>query len=253
MTLKRFQAGAFVSHESEHEWFDDGNLRVAAPISKEAGSRDLRQELRRYLRGASALTVRTVAEEVLYVLSGAGSCAIDGFQYTLRPGYGVFVPPKSVCSIENDSHEDLTLVSVCCPEQAAQLADMPPRAHDDPGATKPMRTVDESRQAEIPTGDRKFKMMVDARIGCRQVTQFVGFIPPSKAPLHYHTYEEAIYIIEGSGRLWIEDECAEFAAGSSIYLSPRVRHCLENDGTENIRLLGVFYPSGSPAVRYEEP
>ena len=28
-------------------------------------------------------------------------------------------------------------------------------------------------------------------------------------------------------------------------------HCVENTGTGELRLLGVFYPAGSPAVRYE--
>jgi len=27
-------------------------------------------------------------------------------------------------------------------------------------------------------------------------------------------------------------------------------HCVENTGDSELRLLGVFYPSGSPAVRY---
>lgn len=250
--MKRFEVGAFVSLAPDHEWSVEGNLRVTVPVSKRSGSHDLRQEIRRYSPGASPLTTRPASEEVLYVTSGTGACWIDGFRYTLRPGFGVFVPPKSICSIENDGAGELSLVSVCCPDEAPQIVQSQPSPHDDPGATKPIRVVDESQQAEIATGDRKFKMMVDHRVGCHQVTQFIGFIPPSKAPLHLHTYEEAISIIEGSGILWIEDESAEFGPGSSIYLPPRARHCLENPGTEPIRLLGVFYPSGSPAVRYGE-
>jgi oxalate decarboxylase/phosphoglucose isomerase-like protein (cupin superfamily) len=28
-------------------------------------------------------------------------------------------------------------------------------------------------------------------------------------------------------------------------------HCVENIGADELRVLGVFYPAGSPAVRYE--
>lgn len=31
-----------------------------------------------------------------------------------------------------------------------------------------------------------------------------------------------------------------------------VLHCLENPGPSPIRLLGVFYPSGSPGAAYED-
>jgi mannose-6-phosphate isomerase-like protein (cupin superfamily) len=77
-------------------------------------------------------------------------------------------------------------------------------------------------------------------------------IPPGRAPLHHHTYEEAIYIIEGEGRVHTETGSAEFSAGASIYLPRGVSHSLENTGETNIRLLGVFHPSGSPAARYDD-
>ncbi len=94
--------------------------------------------------------------------------------------------------------------------------------------------------------------MVDKELGCQQVTQFVGWIPPSSAPFHYHTYEEVIFILDGHGTLHVEDDVCGFERGSSIYLAAGVRHCLENPGPAPVRVLGVFYPSGSPAVAYQK-
>jgi len=31
------------------------------------------------------------------------------------------------------------------------------------------------------------------------VTQFIGFIPPGRAPDHFHRYDEVIYILAGEG------------------------------------------------------
>jgi len=70
----------------------------------------------------------------------------------------------------------------------------------------------------------------------------------SRAPHHYHIYEEAMLILQGSGIVWADDENCEFGVGTSVYLPPGQRHCLENPGPDEVRLLGVFYPSGSPAV-----
>jgi len=36
----------------------------------------------------------------------------------------------------------------------------------------------------------------------------------------------------------------------AVDLPPRQVHCVENTGDSELRLLGVFHPSGSPAVRY---
>ncbi len=93
---------------------------------------------------------------------------------------------------------------------------------------------------------------VDDEIGSEQVTQFVGSIPPGRAPDHFHEYEEVLFILRGEGRMWAGETNTPIAPGSCIYLPKRQVHCVENTGTGELRLLGVFYPAGSPAVRYEE-
>ena len=188
------------------------------------------------------------AEEVRYVARGRGVSHVDGFEYKVEAEDGLYVPAGAVCSMENPSDEPLVVVSVCCPEEPAQEAAEPASS---PAGEPPRRVVHERDCEAIPAGDRQFKLLVDKDLGCRQVTQFVGFIPPSKAPFHSHTYEEAIYILEGTGVAHTEEESAEFGPGTSIYLPRGVRHCLENPGPGMVRLLGVFYPSGSPAARYD--
>jgi oxalate decarboxylase/phosphoglucose isomerase-like protein (cupin superfamily) len=39
-------------------------------------------------------------------------------------------------------------------------------------------------------------------------------------------------------------------AGTCIFFPRGVSHCLENSGTGLMRVMGVFYPSGSPGVHY---
>jgi|ERR1051325_4830139 mannose-6-phosphate isomerase-like protein (cupin superfamily) len=95
------------------------------------------------------------------------------------------------------------------------------------------------------TGDRWYTELIQG-----EVTQFVGIIPPGRAPDHYHLYEEVLCILDGEGVMWAGASSAPIAKGSCIYLPKGQMHCVENTGSSDLRLLGVFYPAGSPAVRY---
>ena len=95
------------------------------------------------------------------------------------------------------------------------------------------------------TGDRWYCEMIQG-----EVTQFVGSIPPGRAPDHFHLYEEVICILSGEGVMWAGQSSTPVRRGSCIFLPVRQRHCLENTGSDDLRLLGIFYPAGSPAVRY---
>ena len=91
---------------------------------------------------------------------------------------------------------------------------------------------------------------VSPESGCPSVTQFVGFVPPGRAPDHYHRYDEVIYILEGRGVLHIGGEEAPLGPGDSVHLPATVVHSIENAGRSELRLLGVFRPGGSPAEAY---
>jgi mannose-6-phosphate isomerase-like protein (cupin superfamily) len=227
----------------------EGTRRYRVPVARAMGAHDIAQTISVYDAGLAPARRNPTAEEVLYVVSGEGACHLDGFRYELVNGVAVYVPPGRVCQIE--SLGALEIVSVCCPEDESVEVGVETitRGSFD---TRPARVVLEQFQKEIATGDRTFKLLVSHDLGASRVTQFVGVIPPGRAPMHHHTYEEAIYIIEGEGRVWTESGSADFGAGASIYLPRGVSHSLENTGTANIRLLGVFHPSGSPAVRYTD-
>jgi mannose-6-phosphate isomerase-like protein (cupin superfamily) len=225
----------------------EGTRRYRVPVSRAMGARDIAQAVSVYGEGLSPAWRNPIAEEVLYVASGEGACLIDGHRYPLAPGTAVYLPSASTCQI--DSRGGLVIISVRCPEDERHTVEAVSAL---PLDTKPLRTLREADQKAIPTGDRTFKLLFNQETGASRVTQFIGVIPPGRAPLHHHTYEEAIYILEGEGRVWTQSGDASFRAGSSIYLPRGVSHALENTGTANVCLLGVFHPSGSPATRYDD-
>jgi len=229
----------------------EGNRQFRVPVSQSMGARDIAQTVSSYSKGMSPARRNPTGEEVLYVLSGSGFCHIDGHDYKILSGTAVFIPALSIYRVENPNDDQLEIISVCCPEDDKTESGIEYVTQNTQPAA-PARTLLESEQKSIPVSDRSFKLLVNQNIGCKQVTQFLGVIPPGRAPMHHHTYEEAIYILEGEGHVHTEEGSMDFQAGASIYLPRGVSHSLENAGTINIKLLGVFHPSGSPGEAYED-
>jgi quercetin dioxygenase-like cupin family protein len=99
------------------------------------------------------------------------------------------------------------------------------------------------------TGDRRFRVLFGPGSGCDAATQFVGEIPPGRAPEHSHPYDEVVLVLEGTGVLHAGPASQPLTPGSCVHLPPGQAHCLENTGAGTLRVLGVFHPGGSPAAK----
>lgn len=172
------------------------------------------------------------ADEVVYVLEGTGRMTVDGEMHELQAGVAIFVSR----GIEWSAEGDVRGVSVLVHEPEASA-----------GHAVIDLNVVESGSA---TAGRQFLLGATPEVGCASVTQFVGLVPPGRAPDHFHTYDEVIYILEGEGLLEIDGEQAPLGPGSCVHLPARLVHCLANTGDSELRLLGVFRPAGSPAEAY---
>jgi quercetin dioxygenase-like cupin family protein len=179
-------------------------------------------------------------EEVLFVLSGEGSLELDGTSHALEPESGAYLAPGEEYSLAAAS-EPLRIVAVRLPNPE------PPRSNG-PRRAVVRRLSDQEAQAA--TTEREFRIVADPSTGLRSATHFVGYIPPARAPAHFHTYDEVIYVLDGEGVLHTERGEQSLAPGSEIELPARTVHCLENTGPGVMRVVAVFRPAGSPAAAY---
>jgi len=108
----------------------------------------------------------------------------------------------------------------------------------------------EDQSAAQATTDREFRVIADPATGLKSATHFVGYIPTKRAPDHFHTYDEVIYVLDGHGRFHAVDQSWQLGPGSCIALPSRTVHCLENTGSDVMRVVAVFRPAGSPAAAY---
>ena len=108
--------------------------------------------------------------------------------------------------------------------------------------------------AERATGARSFQILFGPHNGSTRATLFAGFIPPGKAPWHYHLYDEIVWVPVGPGRLHLGGTTEELGSGSAFRLQPRQVHIVENLAVETeMTVIGIFTPAGSPSAAYVTP
>ena len=161
---------------------------------------------------------------------------VGGDEHRIEAGTSVFVGKGTPWAVDTDDGVEVLSVLVFDPEPVPE------------GAHAVVDLAHEERQSA--TASRQFSIGLDPDVGCMSVTQFVGFVPPGRAPDHFHRYDEVLYVLEGEGRLHIDGEEEPLAPGSCVHLPARLVHCLENTGDEEMRVCAVFRPAGSPAEAY---
>jgi mannose-6-phosphate isomerase-like protein (cupin superfamily) len=168
-------------------------------------------------------------DEVVYVLDGSATTPFG----ELGRGTALFVSKGTPWTAEGDARGVSVLV------------------HEPAPSTEPYAVVDLNAADEgTATAGRAFLLGATPGVGCHSVTQFIGLIPPGRAPDHFHRYDEVIYVLDGEGYLEIDGEQEPIRSGSCIHLPRTLVHCLANTGDREMRVLGVFTPAGSPAEAY---
>jgi len=86
--------------------------------------------------------------------------------------------------------------------------------------------------AGVPTGNAENQSLAEATVP-----------PGAETEEHYHRRSEEIYFFtHGSGRLRLDEEESEVAAGDTVVIPPGTRHKLWNTGTEPLKLLCCCAP-----------
>ncbi|HWP52661.1 MAG TPA: cupin domain-containing protein [Pyrinomonadaceae bacterium] len=252
--------GCRVSQMHDGEPLVVGTLRIWKQIGRATGAQAISLRVMEFAPGLSPTIRNDDSDEILYVLGsevgtargGGWAVLIDGQSREVGPDSGIYIRPHQTFAIDNPGTDSITIISSQCPDPDRAPAFVSSKASPtDPTTDPSSRIIRLADRRAQPTADRWYRVLVDEEIGSAQVTQFVGSIPPGRAPDHFHHYEEVLFILKGEGRMWAGETNTPVAPGSCIYLPKGQVHCVENTGEGELRLLGVFYPAGSPSVRYE--
>ncbi|MBA2701002.1 MAG: cupin domain-containing protein [Chloroflexi bacterium] len=80
-------------------------------------------------------------------------------------------------------------------------------------------------------------------------TLLENLVPPHQGPpLHLHGNEnEMWYVLDGNFRFRADEEILHASTGSFVFVPRGTRHCFQNIGDEQARILVMFMPSGMEA------
>ncbi|MEO1242675.1 MAG: CDGSH iron-sulfur domain-containing protein [Pseudomonadota bacterium] len=196
--------------------------------------------------GATPWRIYKGGDTALYVVSGNGAVNIEGKRFNAGPETGIYVRMGEAFRLEAIDKMDV-MAAVSPKAEPAAWLEKPAGSFM---AKYAERCVGVDPAAREKMADRFYQVLIDGNVGSADVTQFIGEIPKSRAAFHRHLYEEAIVILSGAGTMWTRNRKTSVAPGDVIYLPPRQEHSLECTSSEGMRLMGVFYPSGSPAINY---
>jgi quercetin dioxygenase-like cupin family protein len=209
---------------------------VVAPIDDSALALDRRE----VAPGASATIGDPESDTLVYVTSGQGAISLGSEFVSLAARDAALVLAGEEARIGADEALDLVVMSVG--GDVDRHAPMGPRA---------LTASLEDADAQQATGARSFQILFDATNGSTRATLFAGYVPPGKAPWHYHLYDEVVWIPEGPGRLHVDEAVEDLGPGSAFRLRPREVHIVENASADReLTIIGLFTPAGSPSAAY---
>jgi len=244
----RLDGGCYVLTPALKESREEGGWRFLSLIGPADGARYLSL----FALETNANLLQPISfgksETILYVQSGQGHVRIGERQFLVGPETGVYIRAGEAFTAECSGNAPLRLIAAACPVgPLPQCLEAMPKGGDTDVGERVVRVNPAWRES---MADRFYQVLVGETTGSRLVTQFIGEIPRSRAAAHRHLYEEAIVILSGVGYMWTERARAHVGPGDVIFLPAKQLHSLECTSESGMRLMGVFYPAGSPAVNY---
>jgi quercetin dioxygenase-like cupin family protein len=214
--------------------------RAIAPIADS----ELALEPRSLPAAATVTLGEPNADTLAYVSAGGGSVALGHETHAIATRSAVLLL----------AGEEATLAAADTGLELVVMTVGPGADRHAPMGVREVVTSLDDAGAQHATGARSFQVLFDATNGSTRATLFAGYIPPGKAPWHYHLYDEIVWVPTGPGRLHIGDAMEELDPGASFRLRPREVHIVENGSSDaEMTIIGLFTPAGSPSAAYLTP
>lgn len=240
--------GCYVIRVPEQSMQQHGAMHICPVIGAADGATQLSQYVATVETGQSPVLRYPGSDTVLFIWTGDGTVRIGDREFSISPETGVCIKPGEAFQVTNKGADEIVMnISVCPHCEAPEFLDDMPDTFD---ASVPDRVqgVDVGKQEAM--ADRFFQVLIGDKTHGTPVTQFIGEIPQSRAAHHRHLYEETITILAGEGYMWTDDTKTPVQPGDTIFLPLKQAHSLECTSPDGMRLIGLFYPSMSPAINY---
>jgi len=183
-------------------------------------------------------------DSLVFVASGSSSVSLGGASHDIVPGSAMLVLAGEEATFSAGANGLSAIRATVAPE-ADRHAPLGPR--------ETVVALD-ATASESATGSRSYQVLFGPSNGSTRATLFAGYLPPGRAPWHFHLYDEIVWVPEGPGRLHLAGRVDELGPGSAFRLRPRQVHIVENSSPDReLAVVGIFTPAGSPSAAYLAP
>ena len=225
-----------------------GDVQFTQTIGPDDGARHISQFAMRLDAGISPVLRFAGSDAVIFVAAGAGRLEIGTQGFEIGTHCAAYIRAGESFRLTTAAgHPIHATVSVCPLGPLPETLDQMPADFD---ASVPGRVIAVDPEQRSAMADRFYQVLVDGERQGTQVTQFIGHIPLSRAAHHRHLYEETLLVLSGEGVMWTDRTKALLQPGDTVFLPRKQSHSVECTSAEGMLLLGVFYPTMSPAINY---
>ena len=194
--------------------------------------------------GAELEVHETDLDSLLFSTAGSGALSLVGETAAIEGGSAALVL----------AGEEATFVAGAGGLELIRATVGPKADRHAPMGQREVVVVLDDASSERATGARSFQVLFGPHNGSTRATLFAGYLPPGRAPWHYHLYDEIVWIPRGQGSLHLRDSEDALGPGSAFRLRPREVHVVESSSPDReLTLIGVFTPAGSPSAAYLAP
>ena len=144
--------------------------------------------------GVTAAIGKPEHDSLLYVGNGAGLFSVGAESAPVHPGSAGLVLAGEEGSLT--ATEELEAIVATVDADVDLHAPMGPRE---------LVVSLDAADTQQATGGRSFEILFGPHNGSTRATLFAGFVPPGRAPWHYHLYDEIVWVPEGPGRLHLTE------------------------------------------------
>lgn len=107
-----------------------------------------------------------------------------------------------------------------------------------------VRRIDDYESFKTIDGSEITEVIGIVTTKTREVSLALAKIEPGFKTLnHYHNFTEIYMVVEGKGRMHLDDEIKDVSKGDNILIPPKSWHFIENKGNKNLLIWCICTPA----------
>ena len=184
-------------------------------------------------------------DSLVYVAGGSGALELDGVSYPLAAEVAALVLAGERATVTRGHRR---------PRARARQPSGPTSTGTPRWASAAVVVAVDHSETSGATGKRSFQVLFGPHNGSTRATLFAGFVPPGRAPWHYHLYDEIVWVPHGPGPAAPRERRRGAWPGRGVPAArARGSHRGEHRRAESWPSSALFTPAGSPSAAYLPP